>query len=203
MACQGDSTETCGGPGRLNVYQFNSSVLPASSTTSSAGSTPTNGNGNGGQTTSALPTPSSSVNASSIFPFVYEGCYTDNSANGRALQYQQPDNSTLTVESCIALCSSQGYSIAGMEYSQQCFCDNYIRNSPSRVDDSQCNMACAGNSGEMCGAGSIVSLYSNGTLTNYSEPTVQTTGLPGSWQYAGCLTDADDNRSLPYQIVWE
>lgn len=67
-------------------------------------------------------------------------------------------------------------------------------------------MACGGNPGEMCGAGDILSIYANGTngtLTSYIEPIIQTTGLPGSWKYQGCLTDADNNRSLPYEIVWE
>lgn len=63
-------------------------------------------------------------------------------------------------------------------------------------------MACAGNSGEMCGAGSILSIYSNGTMTPYQAASIQKTGLPGSWKYQGCLSDADNPRSLPYQIVW-
>ncbi|KAK3679133.1 hypothetical protein LTR78_000693 [Recurvomyces mirabilis] len=197
MACAGNANEMCGGPGRLNVYQFNSTGLPVVTTTSSApGTTPTGGNGG----STALPTPSSSVNASAIAPFKYQGCYTEGNG-GRAFANQQPDNSTMTVESCISLCSSQGYTVAGMEYADQCFCDNFIRYNASRVTDSQCNMGCAGNSGEMCGAGSILSVYSVGNLTDYTDATILKTNLPGSWQYAGCLTDADGTRSLAYQIV--
>jgi hypothetical protein len=54
----------------------------------------------------------------------------------------------------------------------------------------------------MCGAGNIISIYSNGTMTPYQAASIQKTGLPGSWKYQGCLSDADNPRSLPYQIVW-
>ncbi|KIP07203.1 hypothetical protein PHLGIDRAFT_118353, partial [Phlebiopsis gigantea 11061_1 CR5-6] len=32
-------------------------------------------------------------------------------------------------------------------------------------------------------------------------PTVQTTGLPGQWQYVGCLEEPAPNRVFPYQII--
>ena len=63
-------------------------------------------------------------------------------------------------------------------------------------------MACAGNSGEMCGAGNILSLYANGTMTPYQAAAIQKTGLPGSWKYQGCLSDIDNPRSLVYEINW-
>ena len=204
MPCGGNADETCGGSNRLSVWSYNSAGV---STTTSGGVTSTKP---GAPTSTKVkptgsPTPSGSVNSTAILPFKYQGCYSDNSPNGRTLQYQQPDNNTLTVESCIAMCSSQGYTIAGMEYADQCFCDNYIRNSPSQVAESKCSMSCAGNSGEMCGAGSILSIYSNGTMTPYQAAAIQKTGLPGSWKYQGCLTDVDGagTRSLPYQINWQ
>ncbi len=143
------------------------------------------------------------MNATALLPFKYQGCYADASPSGRTLQYQQPDNSSLTVESCIAVCSSLGYTIAGMEYSSQCFCDNYIRYSPSLLIDNKCSMDCAGNAAESCGAGNIMSIYSNDTMQNYTAPSTQTTGLPGSWKYKGCLSDADGFGALPYKMVNE
>jgi hypothetical protein len=49
-------------------------------------------------------------------------------------------------------------------------------------------MPCGGNSAEICGAGNRMSVYSNQTLTVYPPAIPQTTGLPGSWVYQGCLT---------------
>ncbi|KAF7193724.1 WSC domain-containing protein [Pseudocercospora fuligena] len=211
MQCFGNQDETCGGPNRLNVYAFNSKGLPTATRTSSTASATATASSAGGDTTTDTPTqttptvkPTSGVNATAILPFKYQGCYTDNMQAGRALNNQRPDNQSMTVESCIAACSSQGYTIAGMEYSTQCFCDNYLRNSPTLRDDTECNMACSGNSGQKCGDGGRLSVYSNSTLTNYTSPGFLTDNLPGNWSFAGCLEDNVNNqRSLPYQMEFK
>lgn len=110
----------------------------------------------------AAATPSTGVNSTAILPFKYSGCYTDSSSNGRALTAGQPDSQSMTVESCISQCSSLGYHIAGLQYADQCFCDNFLHNSPSLAPESDSNMACAGNAQEMCGAGNRNSIYTNG-----------------------------------------
>lgn len=70
---------------------------------------------------------------------------------------------------------------------------------------SDCNMACAGDASEFCGAGNRLSVYSNSTanLTVYAVPAVQKTGLPAFWKYAGCLHDDAPGglRALPYQLI--
>lgn len=52
--------------------------------------------------------------------WTYKGCYVDN-ANGRILINQQPDDTQLTVEKCVAACKTAGYSVAGMEYSTRMY----------------------------------------------------------------------------------
>lgn len=47
-------------------------------------------------------------------------------AHGRVFQTELPDNQMLTVQGCIALCSSENFSLAGLEYSVQC-CTFYRR----------------------------------------------------------------------------
>ena len=121
-------------------------------------------------------------------PWSYQGCWVDN-AHGRILATQNPDNATLTVESCVSMCQAGGYSVAGMEYSRQCFCGNALINGATKASaDNQCNMACAGNSTEMCGAGNRMSIYSNGTLTVLPAAIQQNSSLPGSWKLGGCLS---------------
>lgn len=116
----------------------------------------------------------------------YKGCYGEGSS-GRAFLKQQPDSPALTIESCVTACIDLGYSVAGMEYGVQCFCDDYLRNGAPLVADSDCNMACNGDAAEDCGAGNHLSVYSNATLVIYQPPTPQTEDLPGSWEYVGCI----------------
>jgi hypothetical protein len=101
---------------------------------------------------------------------------------------EENDNSTMTILSCVEECIALGYTVAGMEYSDQCFCDDYIRNNATLAsEDSDCAMTCAGDSSEICGGPNLLSVYSNATITVLPVPSVQTTDLPGSWVYQGCL----------------
>ncbi|KAL5436596.1 hypothetical protein PMIN06_010796 [Paraphaeosphaeria minitans] len=134
----------------------------------------------------------------------YKGCWTDN-ANGRVFANQLPDANDMTVERCIGNCTANGFGVAGIEYSYQCFCGNYLMNGAAMTSQSECNTACAGNASEFCGAGNRLSVYSNSTanLTVYAVPTTQTTRLPSNWKYAGCLRDDSPGgvRALPYQLT--
>ncbi|ORY19791.1 hypothetical protein BCR34DRAFT_595240 [Clohesyomyces aquaticus] len=189
MPCNGNAQETCGGPNRLNVYQFGDGPISSSSISVTATATGTTA------TSSTVPT------STSLPPgWSYQGCWVDG-ADGRVMNNQRPDSSQSTVESCISTCSGLGYSVAGIEYGVQCFCDNFLRMGATKASESDCSMACPGNSAEKCGAGNRLSVYSNSTLTVIPVPAVQKTNLTGSWQYAGCVTDAPANRALPYQII--
>lgn len=89
-----------------------------------------------------------------------------------------------------------------MEYSEQCFCDNALYNGAATIPETRCNMACSGNPDQKCGAGDVLSLYNTGDLKIFQPPKPQTTGLPGSWEYAGCWTDSVVNaRALGNQRV--
>jgi hypothetical protein len=130
----------------------------------------------------------------------YGGCYTEGK-NGRALTYQQAGGGANTVESCINACIAAGYPVAGMEYSSQCFCDRILHGGATRIDDSKCNMPCAGNANEMCGSQNILSIYNTGELTNVEQITSQTTDLPGNWEYQGCYTDSIGKHGLIWQSI--
>jgi hypothetical protein len=183
MVCNGASDEICGGSLRLSVWaQIGSGANPTSTitVTSTVPSSTISGPGATSSPTSTGTAPNLPAN------WQYEGCYTEGSS-GRAFLFQQPDSQTLTVESCANTCIDLGYSVAGLEYAQQCFCDNVLRNGAALTKDSDCNMACTGNANEDCGAGNRLSIYSNASLVIYQPPTPLTTGLPGSWEYVGCI----------------
>lgn len=187
------------------------SSTPTSSTSSSstAQSTPTSPSSNTAapSSTSTTSTASSASSSATGLPsgWSYRGCYVDN-ANGRILLKPQPGSTTMTIEKCVGACVTAGYSVAGVEYARsvpimlisvvgtneqrsECFCGNAIVNGGSlAASDSQCNMNCGGNAAEKCGAGSRMSVYAIGPLITYPIPSVQTTGLPGKWEYKGCIS---------------
>lgn len=161
--CVGNSSEFCGASGRLTVYQFNTTL----------------------SSTSPPSTPSSATDLPSGWD--YSGCWIDG-AQGRVLTHQEPDNQNLTVESCVAACIGLNYNVAGMEYSSECFCDNFIENGGAlATSPADCNMPCTGNSSEICGAGNRLSVYASGTVQTSQPASVQQRDLPGDWVYQGCL----------------
>lgn len=91
------------------------------------------------------------------------GCYTD-SVSARTLSHKitvAGGSSKTTVESCEAVCHAAGYSLAGVEYSRECYCDSALRNGghPAPDGNKLCNMPCAGNSSEICGGPKRLDLY--------------------------------------------
>ena len=199
MACNGNPSEVCGGPNRLNVFAYNGAAgVTTSSTTAAATTTPT-----GTATTTSAAATTTAPGSATGLPgnWTYRGCYVDNAA-GRIL-YQQPDDGKLTIESCVQTCIKQGKHIAGMEYSTQCFCgDSIINGGKLATADTDCAMTCAGNAGEICGGPNRMSIYAVGNFSSYAAPTAQT-NLTGNWKYQGCLTDTPQPRVFPYQIDME
>jgi hypothetical protein len=122
MFCNGNQTEACGGSNRLSVFKFY---------TGSESSSPTNAPSTTSATALAS-SKSSAAPAATGLPegFKYKGCYVDGPGY-RIVNYQQPDDQSMTIASCSKLCADAGYQIAAMEYSYQCFCDNTVRIHPT------------------------------------------------------------------------
>ncbi|KAJ9157373.1 Glyoxal oxidase-like protein [Pleurostoma richardsiae] len=201
--CAGDSFEYCGAGNRLSVYSLGGAASQSSSKPATSTSTGT-ATGIASGTTSAVVS-TSSAPAATGFPtgWSYQGCWIDG-AQGRILSYQAPDSQTLTQQSCAQLCQTQGYTISGTEYAQQCFCGNQIVNGGEQSAESDCNTPCSGDSTEMCGGGGRLSIYSDGAPTVYAPPTVQLSGLNGSWEYQGCYEDnINDERTFFWQIYYD
>lgn len=116
-------------------------------------------------------------------PWEYAGCYVSvqvffsfrnqlhscgiirDNAYGRVMSNELPDNQNLTVESCIANCTAENYTLAGLEYSVQCckcslclyapflkaepfsclVCTDTLVNGAVQAAESDCNMGCGAN----------------------------------------------------------
>lgn len=188
MICDGNPLQFCGGPGRLNLYNYTADDLP-----------PINNPGPG-------PNPGTPV-----FPvdeglpgtWEYVGCFVDNRF-GRILTQGYGADGENTVASCIDQCIGAGYNVSGTEFGAECFCGNAILNDGALATaDTQCSMGCAGNSTQACGAGDRMSIYAvGGNVTIYPVPLIQKDELPGEWEYQGCYPDFINNqRTLKYQVL--
>ncbi|KAH0046468.1 hypothetical protein KCU78_g6, partial [Aureobasidium melanogenum] len=194
MFCQGNSSEYCGGPNRMNVFQYNG-TLPAIPS-NAAGN---NGNNNNGANPG--PTATTSIqNTTSNGAYNYFGCWLDNVA-GRALTNHALNGQTVGPDTCAAACS--GYQYFGLEYGDECYCANTIgANSTIAPGGSNtalngCNMACAGASNFTCGGPNRLNVYSlnaNANITRIVDPV--TVGSFGNWTYQGCYSEATNSRAL-------
>ena len=194
MACAANSSEACGGPNRLNLF-YNPVALAAVSASSSAAPSATS---------------SASASASSApAGWTSLGCYTD-SVGGRTLTTNEYPPGQMTVELCTSTCKTAGYSLAGVEYAGECYCGNTFSNGggPAADGSAGCNMACNGNSAEMCGGPNRLNVFMQKTTSSSSSTTsasvtssttkpLSTAGsAPAGWQNLGCYTDSTGARSL-------
>jgi hypothetical protein len=95
-------------------------------------------------TSLALTSSTSIASSASATPsWAYVGCWTD-AVGSRILGNQMAGNANImTTELCMSECKSAGYSIAGLEYYSECYCDTQIRNGGAlATDPTTCNTAC-------------------------------------------------------------
>ncbi|RDW89749.1 hypothetical protein BP6252_01781 [Coleophoma cylindrospora] len=137
--------------------------------------------------TSIVPQPSGTYSG-----MTYAGCYTDQTP--QSFKYMAYDNSSNSVEFCTYTCAKLGYSVAGMEYSSQCFCGNGLTAKASKIANQGCYSACAGNSSEVCGGSFRLSVWSNGTPTILAEPSAPAT--INDYAHQGCYLDNNPSRAL-------
>lgn len=133
----------------------------------------------------------------------YVGCFNDSAGGVRALNaISVSDYSIMTVEWCQTWCQDKGYRLAGVEYGQECHCDNAMN--PTAVTDSRmCSWNCGGTMvtggpQEICGGYSYISVYNNtdpafdanGSMENSAgavQEAKDLTAFPPN--YLGCSTD--------------
>ncbi|KAL2271185.1 hypothetical protein VTJ83DRAFT_556 [Remersonia thermophila] len=197
ILCNGNSSEYCGGPGRLNVYNFEGQFEQPTST--SGPTDPTS-------------TPAAPSQPEEVGDYAWYGCYTE--ATGmRALSAATFASDEMTLEACAAFCSAFTY--FGTEYSRECYCGNSFNAGSVLAPASDCSMVCSGNSANYCGAGNRLSVYardgappassatgpsSTAASSTSAAPTQAPTGLPEGWTYQGCWIDGAQGRILPHQV---
>ena len=96
--------------------------------------------------------------------YQYLGCYSDDVKDRTLKNVKRSSQSTgpMTVNVCTLLCSNAGYGLAGLEFGDECFCDNKLGSS-AKVSTgpalySGCNMACTEDNTKWCGGKDRLSL---------------------------------------------
>ncbi|KAF9005041.1 copper radical oxidase with WSC domains [Cyathus striatus] len=188
MVCAGNTSEFCGGPNRLNLYNYTGTNLPVGS----------GGGGGGGEPSDVFPVANSDLPAG----WTYGGC--GDNAHGRAFILQLPGSQTNTIQQCIAGCVAQNFSLAGTEFADECYCGNTLVDGAVPAADATCNMGCTGNTTQACGGPNRLSVYTSiGNVTTLPVPTAQKDNLPGQFVYQGCLREpTDGTKMFPWKITW-
>ncbi|KAJ9474296.1 hypothetical protein PHBOTO_004349 [Pseudozyma hubeiensis] len=157
----------------------------ATTTSSSSSSTSTTTTSSSASATASVTSPSSPST------LAYRGCFNDVTW-ARVLPVQISSLPDQTVEKCTAQCLAAGYSIAGVEYGQECWCGNAMALSTTKqATDAPCNMPCTGNATEMCGAGNLINVYSNQVNLLPVQP-----ATAGAFTSLGCYSDSINARTL-------
>ena len=114
MTCAGNGNQKCGGSWNLSLYQLNgaaSAAPPAATPSAPAASStplpPANNNGSGSAATSGT--------------WSAAGCVQDGPA--RALTGYSFTSSSMTTAMCQSTCALKGFTMAGIEYGQECYCE--------------------------------------------------------------------------------
>ncbi|PHH61538.1 hypothetical protein CDD81_275 [Ophiocordyceps australis] len=187
MRCRGNSSEYCGGAGRLSLYSHTGETGEIEERAKRAKQ------GVAGDSSGALGT-----GADLPSGWAWYGCWVDG-VNGRILGQQLGDDSNMTVASCASRCAGLGFSVAGAEYHSQCFCGKQIINGGVRAKAaSECDTACSGDSKQMCGGGGRMTIVSLGEPVVVEAPRV--VARVGNWSYYGCV---EDNVRQKRTFFWQ
>ncbi|OCH94040.1 WSC-domain-containing protein [Obba rivulosa] len=126
------------------------------------------------------------INAAGPLPTGWNdvGCIAEGT-NGRALTGASTTSPNMTRALCAEFCDSKGFSIAGAEFSDECYCDNTFQNGASNttVTWSECSNKCAGNSLQDCGGPLRLSIMFNptpGHASIVSQTPIVPSGAPAT-----------------------
>ncbi len=85
----------------------------------------------------------------------YVGCFVD-TFKQRTLDFLGLHDDTVAVLTCKSVC--EGYMFFGLQFSRECYCGSSLKN-PRAQSETECDMACVGNSDDKCGGSLRLSVY--------------------------------------------
>ncbi|KAK2608301.1 hypothetical protein N8I77_006919 [Diaporthe amygdali] len=98
--------------------------------------------------------------------FKAAGCYAEPADGTRAMDRSRTATDQMTPAACFNICGLSGWPYAGLEYGDECWCDDDVSTEAMLTDPSRCNMKCSGDGTQICGGDRVFNMY-NGTF-NYN-----------------------------------
>ena len=98
-------------------------------------------------------------NRETSFLELYGDCVVDDVKN-RVLKGHILSSVEMTVEMCISTCREKGFDYAGLQWSIECYCGNEPDQGFEWAWLDKCDNNCAGDSRQVCGGSSAMSVYS-------------------------------------------
>lgn len=122
------------------------------------------------------------------------GCFQDGISRtllgGRPTDYVRGDVSGNT---CVSHCSSKGYSFAGTENGQECWCGRGIRDDAVRLPETYCGIPCQGTREGLCGGSWTISVfYRDGDNNSNEQNPLASYGSSARVVARGSWTDNSD-----------
>jgi hypothetical protein len=128
----------------------------------------------------------------------YTGCANDTQFGKRVLNGRMTSATNMTVETCQRYCASLNYKYAGLEISNECYCDNYLLNNPvfneGNLYRGMCYWQCSGNKNQYCGGQARIDIYNNTGVPQLPQPSIQRAS--GTYGYKGCYIELNQARAL-------
>ena len=66
---------------------------------------------------------------------------------------------TDTPAACVGLCAQMGFTKAGVEGGDECYCGTEFREAPQALSEDRCDLPCQGALGVLCGGNFAIQLY--------------------------------------------
>ncbi|KAF7311441.1 Glycoside hydrolase [Mycena kentingensis (nom. inval.)] len=207
MKCAGDSSQKCGAGYRMQVYVRSTSTATSTTattttatTTATTTTTPTT---TAATTTTAVTTTTAATTATGGWALA-TACAVDTSPH--RLNAYSTTLSTNTPANCQAVCQGRGYSIAAVEYGNECYCGNSFSSTPPTAAAADCNMKCAGDASQLCGSGWRMQIYtrtaSTTTTTTATMPTTTTPTPTATWALTtACAVDNSSHLLKAYSTT--
>jgi len=85
---------------------------------------------------------------------IYLTCASEPGGGLRVWPYQIEDLVNTSVNSCLTLCSTYGYSAASLEFGDECWCgdpDMLTTNGATKAPETDCSTPCVGDPLHLCG----------------------------------------------------